>query len=71
MFVQQCMSRKILDALEDVITKGSTSPVVKERLLDVLAAAAYASQPRTYFTHLSTPSIWSMGKLEYVADIIV
>ncbi|KZV63547.1 hypothetical protein PENSPDRAFT_207928 [Peniophora sp. CONT] len=45
-FVQQCMSRKFLDALEDVLTKGSTSPVVKERLLDVLAAAAYASQPR-------------------------
>ncbi|KAH9834382.1 uncharacterized protein C8Q71DRAFT_768478 [Rhodofomes roseus] len=42
-FTHQCASRKFLDTLEDVITSSRTSPVVRERLLEVLAAAAYAS----------------------------
>ncbi|KAE9403811.1 hypothetical protein BT96DRAFT_917357 [Gymnopus androsaceus JB14] len=51
-FITQCTSRKFLDTLEDLLTntgggpfssgKG-TSPVVRERVMDVLAAAAYAS----------------------------
>jgi hypothetical protein len=47
LFIHQCMSRKFLDCIEDTITKSTTSPVVKERMLNVLAAAAYASAPRT------------------------
>ncbi|KAH9916215.1 uncharacterized protein B0H18DRAFT_1038853 [Fomitopsis serialis] len=42
-FTHQCTSRKFLDTLEDVVTSSRTSPVVRERLLEVLAAAAYAS----------------------------
>ncbi|TFY58730.1 hypothetical protein EVJ58_g6235 [Rhodofomes roseus] len=42
-FTHQCASRKFLDTLEDTITSSRTSPVVRERLLEVLAAAAYAS----------------------------
>ncbi|KAJ3836728.1 hypothetical protein F5878DRAFT_248098 [Lentinula raphanica] len=51
-FITQCTSRKFLDTLEDLLTStGSgpfnsgkgTSPVVRERVMDVLAAAAYAS----------------------------
>ncbi|KAH9948467.1 hypothetical protein B0H21DRAFT_733432 [Amylocystis lapponica] len=42
-FIWQCASRKFLDTLEDVITSSRTSPVVRERLLEVLAAAAFAS----------------------------
>lgn len=34
-------SKKFLDALEEVLTSPSTSPVVRERLMDVLAAAAF------------------------------
>ncbi|KAI0920434.1 hypothetical protein AcW1_002174 [Taiwanofungus camphoratus] len=45
LFISQCASRKFLDTLEDVITSSRTSPVVRERLLEVLAAAAYASPP--------------------------
>ncbi|KAF5392012.1 hypothetical protein D9757_003341 [Collybiopsis confluens] len=50
-FIAQCTQRKFLDTLEDLITntggpfntgKG-TSPVVRERVMDVLAAAAFAS----------------------------
>lgn len=37
----QTASRKFLENLEDVINAESTSPVVRERLLDVLASAAY------------------------------
>ena len=36
-----CASRKFLDNLEEVINSDATSPVVRERLLDVLASAAY------------------------------
>ncbi|KZT03333.1 uncharacterized protein LAESUDRAFT_684169 [Laetiporus sulphureus 93-53] len=43
LFITQCCSRKFLDTLEDVITSQRTPPVVRERLLDVLAAASYAS----------------------------
>ncbi|KAI0082116.1 hypothetical protein K474DRAFT_1767913 [Panus rudis PR-1116 ss-1] len=41
-FIAQCASRKFMDTLEEVITSTRTSPVVRERLLSVLAAAAYA-----------------------------
>ncbi|KAI0651280.1 hypothetical protein C8Q79DRAFT_996771 [Trametes meyenii] len=44
-FVLHCTSRKFLDTLEDVLNSSRTSPVVRERLLEVLAAAAYASEP--------------------------
>ncbi|KAJ6476219.1 hypothetical protein C8R45DRAFT_373471 [Mycena sanguinolenta] len=44
-FVCRCMSRKFLDTLEDLLTSSHTSPVVRERVMDVLAAAAYASGP--------------------------
>ncbi|KAG8845429.1 hypothetical protein FRB91_001758 [Serendipita sp. 411] len=40
-FILQTSSRKFLENLEDVINAETTSPVVRERLLDVLASAAY------------------------------
>ncbi len=42
-FVKQCASRKFLDSLEDVLKAKTTPPVVRERLIAVLAAASYAS----------------------------
>ncbi|KAK0200973.1 hypothetical protein DFS33DRAFT_1092493 [Desarmillaria ectypa] len=45
-FISQSTSKKFLDTLEDVITSPRTSPVVRERVMDVVAAAAYASGPR-------------------------
>ncbi|KAI0255527.1 hypothetical protein BJV78DRAFT_1176427 [Lactifluus subvellereus] len=47
-FVHQCMKSKFMDTLEDVLTPQRTSPVIREHLPDVLAAAAHASS--------STPS---------------
>ena len=46
LFLAQCNSRKFLDALEDVLESQKTTPVVRERLLEVLAGAAYTS-PRS------------------------
>ncbi|KAG7095922.1 hypothetical protein E1B28_006606 [Marasmius oreades] len=43
LFIGQSTSRKFFDTLEDLLLSSRTSPVVKERVLDVLAAAAYAS----------------------------
>ncbi|KAJ7780338.1 hypothetical protein B0H14DRAFT_3586294, partial [Mycena olivaceomarginata] len=45
-FISQSTSRKFLDTLEDLLTSSRTSPVVRERVMDVLAAAAYASGPK-------------------------
>ncbi|KAF8797720.1 hypothetical protein BYT27DRAFT_7204130 [Phlegmacium glaucopus] len=42
-FIYQSTSRKFLDALEELLSSPRTSPVVRERLLEVVAAAAYAS----------------------------
>jgi hypothetical protein len=42
-FIAQSTSRKFLKTLEDVIRKPDTDNVVKERILDVVSAAAYAS----------------------------
>lgn len=42
-FISQSKSRKFLDTLEDLLSSSRTSPVVRERILDVLGAAAYAS----------------------------
>ncbi|KAF9529032.1 hypothetical protein CPB83DRAFT_279639 [Crepidotus variabilis] len=43
MFITQSTSRKFLDTLEDLLSSARTSPVVRERLLEVVGAAAYAS----------------------------
>ena len=42
-FISQSTSRKFLDTLEELLSLSSTSPVVRERVLEVVAAAAYAS----------------------------
>ena len=42
-FISQSTSRKFLDTIEDLLSSSRTSPVVRERLLEVVAAAAYAS----------------------------
>ena len=42
-FISQSTSRKFLDTLEDLLLNPRTSPVVRERVMDVLSAAAYAS----------------------------
>lgn len=42
-FISQSTTRKFLDTLEDLLSSSKTSPVVRERLLEVVAAAAFAS----------------------------
>jgi hypothetical protein len=42
-FVSQSRSKKFLDTIEDILTSPRTSPVVRERLIDIVGAAAYAS----------------------------
>ncbi|KAF8438655.1 hypothetical protein L210DRAFT_3646904 [Boletus edulis BED1] len=45
-FIQQISQRKFIDHLEDVLTSPRTSPVVRERLMEVLAAAAFITSSR-------------------------
>jgi hypothetical protein len=53
-FIIQCTSRKFLDTIEELLSSSRTSPVVRERLLEVVSAAAYATKtsacpfPRIY-----------------------
>lgn len=43
MFIHQSSSRKFLDTIEDILESPQAVPVVKERLLTVIAAAAHLS----------------------------
>jgi hypothetical protein len=45
-FAVQCGARKFLDVIEEAIASSQT-PVVRDRLLEVLAGATYASLQRT------------------------
>lgn len=40
-FLAQTSQRKFIDTVDEVLTSSRTSPVVRERLMEVLAAAAY------------------------------
>ena len=62
LFVYQCMKTKFLDTLEDVIASQRTSPVVRDRLLDVLAAAAYASSGPSHKIESSFRLLWRKVK---------
>ncbi|KAI9461993.1 hypothetical protein BJY52DRAFT_1185334 [Lactarius psammicola] len=61
-FVHQCMKSKFMDTLEDVLTSQRTSPVVRERLLDVLAAASYASSVTSSKNESSFRLLWRKVK---------
>lgn len=54
-FIQQISQRKFVEALEDVLTSPRTVPVVRERLMEVLAAAAFITSSRKLFVHLQGP----------------
>ncbi|KAF9446534.1 hypothetical protein P691DRAFT_803828 [Macrolepiota fuliginosa MF-IS2] len=45
-FITQSTNRKFLETIEELLMHPKTSPVVRERLLDVVAAAAYASDAK-------------------------
>ncbi|KAG1803191.1 uncharacterized protein BJ212DRAFT_991891 [Suillus subaureus] len=47
-FLTQISSRKFIDTLEDVLISSRTSPVVRKRLMEVLAAAAFITSSRTW-----------------------
>ncbi|KAF8553627.1 hypothetical protein OG21DRAFT_1463829 [Imleria badia] len=46
-FIQQISQRKFIEVLEDALTSPRTSPVVRERLMEVLAAAAFITSSRS------------------------
>jgi hypothetical protein len=62
LFVYQCAKKKFLDVVEDVLTSQLTSPVVRERLLDVLAAAAYASSGTSHKNESGFSLLWRKVK---------
>ncbi|KAG2152802.1 hypothetical protein DEU56DRAFT_977193 [Suillus clintonianus] len=47
-FLTQISSRKFIDTVEDVLTSSRTSPVVRKRLMEVLAAAAFITASRPH-----------------------
>ncbi|KAF5314434.1 hypothetical protein D9619_011857 [Psilocybe cf. subviscida] len=58
-FISQSTSRKFLDTVEETIQSSRTSPVVRERLLEVVAAAAYASYTKN---DLGFKGLWKRVK---------
>jgi len=61
-FVHQCTKKKFLDTLEDILNSQRTSPVVRDRLLNVLAAAAYASSGMTHEPEFCFCLLWRKVK---------
>ncbi|KAG2344316.1 hypothetical protein BDR05DRAFT_204469 [Suillus weaverae] len=59
-FLTQISSRKFIDTLEDVLTSSRTSPVVRERLMEVLAAAAFITSSRPHPSPKTEPSPFSL-----------
>jgi hypothetical protein len=47
-FLTQIISYNFIDTLEGVIKNSRTSPVVRERLMEVLAAVAFIAISRTW-----------------------
>jgi hypothetical protein len=46
-FITHSTSKKFLNSIENLLSSSRTSPIVKERVLDVIAAGAYASGSHT------------------------
>jgi hypothetical protein len=59
-FLHQCAKREFMDTLEDVLNSQHTSPVVRERLLQALGAAAYSSSATPYESTICT--LWRKVK---------
>ncbi|KAG0707223.1 hypothetical protein DFH29DRAFT_1076483 [Suillus ampliporus] len=59
-FLTQISSRKFIDTLEDVLTSSRTSPVVRERPMEVLAAAAFLTSSRPDPSSKFEPSPFSL-----------
>ncbi|KAG2081427.1 hypothetical protein BD769DRAFT_1784146 [Suillus cothurnatus] len=59
-FLTQISSRKFIDTLDDVLTSSRTSPVVRSRLMDVLAAAAFITNSRPNPLPKPEPSPFSL-----------
>lgn len=59
-FLTQISSRKFIDTLEEVLTSSRTSPVVRERLMEVLAAAAFITSSRPNPSPKPEPSPFSL-----------
>jgi hypothetical protein len=49
-FISESIAYIFLDTIEDLVSSSKTSPVVRERLLEVVAAAAYASGCESSFS---------------------
>ena len=52
-FVHQSSSRKFLETIGDILENPRTDPVVRERLLTVVAAAAHISVSSKFMHHAS------------------
>ncbi|KAG1803187.1 uncharacterized protein BJ212DRAFT_992086 [Suillus subaureus] len=59
-FLTQISSRNFIDTLGDVLTSSKTSPVVRERLMEVLAAAAFITSSRPSPSPKSGPLPFSL-----------
>ncbi|KAG2361369.1 hypothetical protein BDR07DRAFT_1359012, partial [Suillus spraguei] len=59
-FLTQINSRKFIDTLEEVLTSSRTNPVVRERLMEVLAAAAFITSSRPNPSPKPEPSPFSL-----------
>jgi hypothetical protein len=69
-FVHQCAGRKFMDALEKVLYSQRTSTIIRERLLEVIAAAAYASSEVWHENESAFRALWQKVKPAGMPDVV-
>lgn len=70
LFVHQCVESEFMDTVEAVVHSQRTTPLVRERLLEVIAAAAYASS-EIWHEHESTFRVlWRKVKPAGLPDMV-
>ncbi|KAG1736206.1 hypothetical protein EDB19DRAFT_1878625 [Suillus lakei] len=67
-FLTQIDSRKFIDVLDDVITSPKTSPVVRDRLMEVLAGAVFITGSRTSTPPAPEPSSFLLKDRDHDRD---
>ena len=70
LFVHQCVESEFMDTVEDVLHSQRTTPLVRERLLEVIAAAAYASSEIWHQNESIFRLLWRKVKPAGMPDMV-
>jgi hypothetical protein len=70
LFVHRCVESEFMDTVEAVVHSQRTTPLVRERLLEVIAAAAYASSEIWHENESTFRVLWRKVKPAGLPDVV-